>query len=984
MKKILLILMLSLVMPTGAFGQGRITITDFSGGLNTRMSANQLPPNQASELMNFLVDEKVGSLVSREGYSLWSSTNATEIFEYKRPNGQTFLIKHYQGELSFTIDRGKTWTVITEGLNWELNPVRATVYNDYFVATNGIDDVVIFDGRNASSYDFIPKGKYVVSHYNRLFVANTWESPRSIYFNKISEDITDKSAWDYVANYEEINETITGLATYRGQLVIFSEDSVWALLGSSPLDWRIIEVSSDYGCIHHESIAVNGGLLKFSSKSGVKAYNGSDVVDIDFQVNDIVQGAGNLSGGYNYLIYNNTRDFEAVSSTGIDTTMNEIKLNSYSDTWEGDDLDGTLSGVSFSVGELSLSTTTTISLTTYEKSTVQGEWGIAGFVDLLNADDGDKNTYAEAAKDYQGNIPFKSTDLSYSVVYGDLYNIKEIRLLAEYELRASVDVEVHGRSAGGRSTAKANAGGYLKEGAVRTFVDADLYLTFEDGTGGDSVYSTRRVASLDSPRVYGVEVGSKKWYEGLNKRYKYIFKYAGVATDSFKKEIVFPVSGIQQKVAGVKIVFRLSGDSRKAPNKTWFPISELSHFSKIEPGGERHRHKLTKIFDTVMEYSDEQEQYEAAGSFELEPKGFGTTVKFGSATVGGVWSEEAGTEITFETSSDGGGSWQELVIDTTTLSGAVQSGDGVELSIRGQFNTSVSTATPRLYWIDVVAVEPSGSITLEKSQVADVAGGWSYFVAKDDLEGQSAVYSVRLAESAEDIEGVGFTPINSGSLIGGTTNQDWIQFKVDLQTDDGTINPRVEGLTAMYIPVSPPIFSQAISIDGRYHLALSTGGADSNNVILMQDKNNAWTMFDIPVKSFTSFGVDYLFSGEGGIYKMYDGTTDNGRPILSKWEKVIAPDPAYNVRLAEILTTGQGQTDGALNLSYKIANSTEEFTVSNIDVGEGGRFRHRQPSGALRSSGLDWTVIYKSTAPAEINMIDMWIDVDPILRGTEP
>jgi len=971
MKKILLLPLI--LLATVAYTQQgqRITIRDFSGGLNTRMSPNQLPNDQASTLKNLLVDEKPGSLVTRDGYTLASSTNATELFEYKKSNGEVFLVKHYQGTVEYSANEGKAWQTVIEGLKWELNPLRAVVFDDYLVLSNGIDDVIVFDGSGTSQLDFIPRGKYLISHYNRLFIANTWEDPDRVYYSVIGEDITEEDAWESL-NYEVIGGNISGVATYRDQLILFTESETWAILGSNPWTWRVVKINTNYGCIQHESIAIDKGILKFLSKSGLKGYNGSSIQDIDFPIQDIVLNSNNIRGEYAYLIYNRTRDFSIYSSTGINIAMNEIKLNEYENEWVDDDLDGTLSNIMYSNGVLQLSTSTSITLKTYKRTSETNEWGFdklyfadgTGFL----CDNGDENNAAVIS-----DPTFTSERITYSGNYSTGYNIRNINILADFSLRTRLNTQVKGRKTRDDANARRYARAPLKTGPVKADLYMDVGLLFE--TESDPNYiQNKRIATLVGDAVTPLLLNRYKTHKD---EYTYDGLHRKTTRRSFKTTINIPISGVQQKIIGVDIAFSIKMREVDFTNPNSYIYKTSIRGIRFQNNDVAYR--FNKIFNTEMKYTDETEEYEPSGTFELaEQKVADRTVEFGSMTVYGRW-DGVNTDVDIYTKSDNDADWVAVELDTSTfdtggyVSGRVNSVAGRAIAVKGTFSTSVSSYTPRITSIYIDSVEQSGSITLAESQISKVNGGWSYAIFSEDTDiTQPTTYYVRLGTSSDSMGD--WQEIETTDIIPGTTDHVFIQYKVDMMTDDGTQNPKVFSIVSMYIPETAPVWSSAISINDRYHISLSTSGTE-NNIILVHGKNNSWTLFDIPVRSFTPINRDFYFSNSDGINKLYDGTDDAGAAINSKYERVINADFSFDHRLSEIITTGQQQSDGALNVSYRLANSTFSFTASGIDKGDGGRFRHRQPSGGVKSAVQDWTLTYTSTSPVEINVIELWPDV---------
>lgn len=974
MKKYILCLLLFTSVNLNA--QERRVIT-FDGGLNTRMSSNQLPDNQASVIENLLVDEKPGALVTPKGYStIFSTTQANEIFEYRKNSGQTYLIKHYQGSVHSSSDNGVTWTLLISGLKWEVNPLRGVYFDDYFVMTNGLDDVIVFDGVSAGQYDFIPKGKYLMPHYNRLFVLNTIEDNDRLYYNVLGSDITDEDSWKAL-NYEVVDGRITGVASYRDQLVIFTENGMWALLGGNPATWRIVKINTNYGCVQHETIAMDKGLLKFLSRQGIKAYDGSGVYDIDFQIQNDVLDAGNLIGEYNYLTYNNSRDFVVESSTGIDTSLNEIKLNEFEVEWDNTGLNGTLTDITYYNASLYLSTTTSSALTTYTRAGDYEEWTVSPDYNLMsNIDDGDASSPA---------IPF-DTSWRTSVLtmtsnsYIPARKVQNLSVKADFNLKTFINTVIK---------FDLPAGATLRSGALRVWITADLYAFYKDGITPDRIATDIFCSELYSEAINEEFLGERRHYFGK---------------ESTKTETVtvnFPIPQTSNReISSFKIVFKLNGTKYYALDHYWFTNSywtglnqsDLPKLTLVSDNDATlaYRYSIGNIYEAEMKYTATSSEYETSGTVFLSTKTVDTTntstVVFGSMTVYGNWDSET-TNVHFQTASSTDninfGAWTAVSLDTTTLStdgyalGQVDSIAGKYLAVKSSFTTSVSTQTPIVTGVYVDAVTQSGSVLLDYSRIGKNTGGWSYFIASGNDEGTKAYY---VGFSTYSTVVLSTTAISSGDLLTGTTLQDYIQYRIDLTAGTNGTNPIVYSLTSMYIPVQAPVYASAISIQDRYHLALSTAGT-ANTLLYIHDKNSQWTQFNIAVRHFTVYGKDTYFSNATGIYKMYDGTTFAGNPINSRYEKVIVGDYSLDHRPIEIITTGQKTTAGALDVAYKASNSTITYTASNIDSGAStGRFRHRQPSGALKSATNDWTVIYTSTSPVEINRLEMWLEVLPEFR----
>lgn len=126
-------------------------ITDLSGGLNLDTNALLVADNEAVEIRNFRLD-KLGSLVSRQGYSRYNSASPGSVLSLGRwrnptdPSQNVVLVALGDGSLSGVVSG--SWTELLTGLDTtavgEFVPVR-----DITIYANGVDSPVAFDGTTA-------------------------------------------------------------------------------------------------------------------------------------------------------------------------------------------------------------------------------------------------------------------------------------------------------------------------------------------------------------------------------------------------------------------------------------------------------------------------------------------------------------------------------------------------------------------------------------------------------------------------------------------------------------------------------------------------------------------------------------------------------------------------------------------------------------------------------------------------------------------
>ena len=301
---LLLLTFVSIIAYSQGGGLNVYQINNFKGGLNTRIDPILLDDSQTPESRNILFDEN-NTLFKRYGYSLWatlpSSGNVLGMFEYTRSSGERWLVVQIDSAIYTTNNNGNSWVLIKSGLS-TINPVNYTIYLDELWMTNGFDDVFTYNGSAVASYSFIPKGKYIITHFDQIFIANILGQPSSIYFSGVLSGPKVKDGWKSYNAFsigKDDGDIITGLVSYKNNIVVFKTNSTWGILGYGN-DMELIKYSNIYGCVSHRSIQEYKTDLVFLSKQGLCSFNGGVIQQIDKDIDNITKnitiasGSGNL------------------------------------------------------------------------------------------------------------------------------------------------------------------------------------------------------------------------------------------------------------------------------------------------------------------------------------------------------------------------------------------------------------------------------------------------------------------------------------------------------------------------------------------------------------------------------------------------------------------------------------------------------------------------------------------------------------------
>lgn len=115
-----------------------------------------------------------------------------------------------------------------------------------------------------------PSGiKYVAWHRGRLFVADD----STLYYSQIAlPEGFDPEAYELI-NPED-GQLITGLFVAHDVLIIFKENSTYALIGDGPNDWVIRQISNSIGNVAQKSVVSADGLTYWWSERGPVSWDG--------------------------------------------------------------------------------------------------------------------------------------------------------------------------------------------------------------------------------------------------------------------------------------------------------------------------------------------------------------------------------------------------------------------------------------------------------------------------------------------------------------------------------------------------------------------------------------------------------------------------------------------------------------------------------------------------------------------------------------
>jgi hypothetical protein len=296
-----------------------INLVDFTGGLNLRRNQFQLAPNESPEMINIAIDP-LGGIYTRWGWERWNGPDIVpegspwdprRAWVHTLADGTTLVYIAANNTVFWSQAPGGSGNVFTDlAIAVHAAPHMAdwaTFGDDLYIAGGKLQPLrrrtgiaapvnLTFAGAGSWNDDYLnplhmvgPRAEVIEAHSGYLFAANINEDGallpnRLRWSHPTSQD--DWAQLDFI-DIEIGGSKITGLMSYEDHLLIFKNDSVWALYGYDQDSWQLVQKSSTVGAMSPQSISRNEQAVFFysaSDKGGIYAYGGERPVEIAEQL----------------------------------------------------------------------------------------------------------------------------------------------------------------------------------------------------------------------------------------------------------------------------------------------------------------------------------------------------------------------------------------------------------------------------------------------------------------------------------------------------------------------------------------------------------------------------------------------------------------------------------------------------------------------------------------------------------------------------
>ncbi len=262
-------------------------VVSCAGGLTLNKDVFSMAPGEALILQNFEPDIK-------GGYRRVSGTAQYNTTIVPQGSSTTSLVIDcsiiFNGQVMVArggdIHRGTTsgsWTSLTTGLGTSTRAYDFEKFN-----FNGTDKLVIATGHspaqiinssfavdvvNATGGGTAPSNpKFVKAFQNHMFYAGATNSQEVIFSVPFAEDnFTTASG----AGSFKVDSTVVGMKVFRNELIIFCDDRIYQLKGTTSSNFAVQDVTRNIGCRDGGSIQEIGGDVIFLAPDGLRTIAGT-------------------------------------------------------------------------------------------------------------------------------------------------------------------------------------------------------------------------------------------------------------------------------------------------------------------------------------------------------------------------------------------------------------------------------------------------------------------------------------------------------------------------------------------------------------------------------------------------------------------------------------------------------------------------------------------------------------------------------------
>lgn len=306
-----------------------VSYRDFSGGYVDNVDPVNLKPNESPSMLNVVVDDPIGSLKPRAGFArcgnIPSGNTPTALYEYTKSDGTRRLIVSDNANVYSTPDCG-TWTTINTGMSSSAQVYFKTIRDTLWIVNGSTHPMTwdgttltLLDGRTNTPSPIVPKCAFIEFWKERVWCGSPVGDASAVYYSALTDsngnDVdpsTGTLAWP-ASNAFQIDQNagsrLYGLKAYRNRLYAFKDNGVWEIGFDNDFNNFVRKTYASVGSRYQTSIAEVDGILYFTGKDGIYAFDGDNAVRISEKITNRFLALNQPLISQNYRTWTTQSDF---------------------------------------------------------------------------------------------------------------------------------------------------------------------------------------------------------------------------------------------------------------------------------------------------------------------------------------------------------------------------------------------------------------------------------------------------------------------------------------------------------------------------------------------------------------------------------------------------------------------------------------------------------------------------------------------------
>ena len=332
-----------------------LTVNKFVGGWKATSDYTDLTPTESADAQNCEygahgdIKQRNGSeriLGTRLQTSTGSSTRPITGHYFFRKLGATTGIHVVGcGDSLFNYQETSATTILsglTDNSNtfWDFVQIQdmRSASDDVVIGTNGTDNLILFNGNASAIYlsavtsaTQVPIGKHLLSHKNRIYIANITDStevdsPVKVFRTEIGSDAAPnphRFTQNFFVGGSDSDGEIQGMETLRDDILFYTKNSIWKFqpqLGDTNL---LHKVKQSVGLLAPLSLVNTGQSHIFLSDRGLFSFDGTNLLHLSDKIDEFLLGDTKESQlQYSKAVFDFERNFYILYVPGQDSNRN--------------------------------------------------------------------------------------------------------------------------------------------------------------------------------------------------------------------------------------------------------------------------------------------------------------------------------------------------------------------------------------------------------------------------------------------------------------------------------------------------------------------------------------------------------------------------------------------------------------------------------------------------------------------------------------